>query len=1158
MIDAMLNSLKKNKHTMLAMDDKYAPKAWMTAQLFSSLNQPLVVILSDAKKATAFISDLQFFMPTDRQRIIFFPGSHYPGAKNISFHKETSASRLAALFSISETIRDRFLLVTYVDPIVSFLMPRDVMTNSFELVMANEEIDRDGLLENLEASGYNRSTLVEDPGEYAVRGGIVDIFSPGLKQPVRLEFFGDLVESIRHFSPYTQRGTKELAETILVPATEAVITKQRLPHVQARLRKAGAQAGLTADRIRDYVNQIRDKGRFDGIESMLPIVYDSLDTLFDYLPENTFFILDDADELPTKAEAFHDGLRHHFNALADEKQLSLPAESICRDWQTAEEKIFASKTLCFKTLMLEQDKSKANVLSLNCSDNRALSESLRNRTKDSTPLTPLVEWIAQQQQDVQYILFVLSQDAQAKRLNALLAPYGIEPQFCRNFAALSDMNPGLYFTVGTLSGGFVPDLENFSIVTEDEIFGRKRIRRRVSAKRDLKAEFIAPEELKSGDFIVHLEHGVGRYEGLFSLTVSGITQDFILVVYQNDDKLYVPVDRMEVIGKYIGVDGYTPVLDKIGSKSWSNSKAKAKAEVEKMAADLLDLYARRKVANGFSFSRPDNYYNDFEAGFPYEETKDQLRAIDDVHLDMEKDTPMDRLVCGDVGYGKTEVAIRAAFKAVNDGKQVALVVPTTILAEQHLNTFRDRFNEYPVTIECLSRFRTRKEQTDILKRTAGGTVDILIGTHRLLQKDVIFKSLGLLIIDEEQRFGVKHKEKLKQKRAAVDVLALSATPIPRTLHMSLTGMRDISVMTTPPADRQPIISYITKYEDALVRDAVIKELDRKGQVFFVHNNIKTIFKTAENIQKLVPDAKVGVAHGRLSETELEKVMEKFISRQINVLVCTTIIESGLDIPSANTMIIDKAERFGLSQIYQLRGRIGRGDDQAYAYLFISDESRLTKDARKRLAALMEHRDLGSGFQIAMKDLQIRGAGTALGASQSGHIAAVGYDMFLKLLDHAVKDMKGEHVTDPLEPEINASMSSGFPDDYIESVEQRLTVYRRLSRLTRVSDIADMKKELVDRYGKLPKPAENMLLKIMLRIFAIKAGVKRLDVTPDILVLEFSPDHMTRTLTDIQTVLKKTVNAKFVKKTSVRIQLGHKRSNISRALLETKQILSSLC
>lgn len=1157
MIDSVLNSLKKNKHTLLAMGDNYAPKAWMISQIFSRLNRPLVVVLPDEKKAAAFISDLQFFMSTDRRRIIFFPGNHYPGAKNISFHKETSASRLAALFSISESLRDRFLLVTYVDPLLSFLMPREVMTNSFELIMANEEIDRDGLLENLEASGYSRSTLVEDPGEYSVRGGIVDIFSPGQKQPVRLEFFGDLVESIRYFSPYTQRGTKELVETIIVPATEAVITRESLPHVQARLRKAGANAGLTADVIRDYVNQIRDKGRFDGIESMLPIVYESLDSLFDYLPDNTFFILDEADVLAEKAADFHDGLRLHFKALADDKRLSLSPESICRDWQAVEEKIFASKTLCFKTLIVEQDEKTAAVLSANCSDNRALSESLRNRTKDDTPLTPLVEWIEQQQQDVQYILFVLSQDAQAKRLNALLAPYGIEPQFCRDFSSLSEMSAGLYFTVGTLSNGFIPAFENFSIVTEGEIFGRKRIRRRVSAKRDLKAQFIAPEELKNGDFVVHLEHGVGRYEGLFSLTVSGITQDFILVVYQDEDKLYVPVDRMEVIGKYIGVDGYTPVLDKIGSKSWTNSKAKAKAEVEKMAANLLDLYARRKVAKGFSFSRPDNYYNDFEASFPYEETKDQLRAIDDVHLDMEKDTPMDRLVCGDVGYGKTEVAIRAAFKAVNDGKQVALVVPTTILAEQHLNTFRDRFNDYPVTIECLSRFRTRKEQTDILKRTAVGSVDIVIGTHRVLQKDVVFKSLGLLIIDEEQRFGVKHKEKLKEKRAAVDVLALSATPIPRTLHMSLTGMRDISVITTPPADRRPIISYITKYEDAVVRNAVQKELERKGQVFFVHNNIKTIFKTAENIQKLVPDAKIGVAHGRLSETELEKVMEQFICRQINVLVCTTIIESGLDIPSANTMIIDKAECFGLSQIYQLRGRIGRGDDQAYAYLFISDESRLTKDARKRLAALMEHRDLGSGFQIAMKDLQIRGAGTALGASQSGHIAAVGYDMFLKLLDNAVKDMKGEHVTEPLEPEINASMSSGFPEDYIESVEQRLTIYRRLSRLTGVSDIADMKKELEDRYGKLPKPAENMLLKIMLRIFAIKAGVNRLDVTPDVLVLEFSPDHMTRTLTDIEAILKKTTEAEFVKKTSVRIQLGRKRTNISRALLETKQILSSI-
>ncbi|MCG8563572.1 MAG: DEAD/DEAH box helicase, partial [Desulfobacterales bacterium] len=555
--------------------------------------------------------------------------------------------------------------------------------------------------------------------------------------------------------------------------------------------------------------------------------------------------------------------------------------------------------------------------------------------------------------------------------------------------------------------------------------------------------------------------------------------------------------------------------------------------------------------------RPDNLYNDFEASFPHEETRGQLKAIDDVQLDMESDVPMDRLVCGDVGYGKTEVAVRAAFKAVNDSKQVAIVVPTTILAEQHLNTFRKRFENYPVTIECLSRFRSRKEQTDILKRLAQGQVDIVIGTHRLLQKDVAFNTLGLLVIDEEQRFGVKHKEALKKKRSSVDVLALSATPIPRTLHLSLTGMRDISVISTPPAARQPIVSYISKFEEAIVKDAVNKELAREGQVFFVHNNVKTIFKMAEQLQELVPQAKIGVAHGQLSEAELEKVMLQFINYEINVLVCTTIVESGLDISSANTMIINKAERFGLSQIYQLRGRIGRGDHQAYAYLFISDESRLTKDAHKRLSALMEHKDLGSGFQIAMKDLQIRGAGTALGASQSGHIAAVGYDMFLKLLDQAVKDAKGEKVVEPLEPEINASMSSGFPDHYVESVEQRLTLYRRLSRLTKVSDIADMKKELIDRYGKLPKEAENMLLKVMLRVLSINAGVKRLDITPETLTLTFSPDHMKISPVDLVKVLPQNPPYTFVKKESIRFRLAKKRIQINPSLLKTREILKLL-
>ncbi len=1155
MIDTIIPHLKKSSIITISQDG--SQKAWFTARAFAGLDRPMAVILPDQKTARAFMDDLSFFMPNAVDRIIYFPGYNILPFKSLSYHRETSTSRLAALSKVTESGNKNFILVTYVDTLLQNLVPKQVLSDYSELVMTNEETDRDKLVTSLEAGGYTRATLVEDPGEYAVRGGILDVFSPGEKKPVRIEFFGDLVESIRYFSPFTQRGTREVSETIIVPATEAVISKSELPHVLARLRQAGAKAGLSADLVRDYVARTREFGRFPGIESMLSIVYEELDTLFDYLPKNTALLMDEPESLGAKAMDFQAKVRHNFDTVVSEKRLCVAPESIYLDWDQALAKVDQFQTLAFKEVVLEGERAASEVFSLICQDNRALSEEIKSRGKEESPLTPFVEWLNARVKDGRAVLCVVSQDSQAGRLSSLLSPYGVQPALCEDFSRLGPAAPGVYYTLGNLSSGFVPQDSSFCLVTENEIFGKKRIRRRQSPQRNLKTQFIAPEELKNGDIVVHLEHGVGRYQGLCSLAVSGITQDFILIVYQDEDKLYLPVDRMEMIGKYIGVDGYSPVLDKIGSKSWIKSKAKAKAEVEKMAADLLELYAKRRVNKGFSFSRPDNYYNDFETSFPYEETRDQLRAIDDVHLDMEKDTPMDRLVCGDVGYGKTEVAIRAAFKAVNDGKQVALVVPTTILAEQHLHTFRDRFKSYPVMIECLSRFRSRKEQTDILKRTAAGNVDIVIGTHRLLQKDVDFKSLGLLIIDEEQRFGVRHKEALKKKRAAVDVLALSATPIPRTLHMSLTGMRDISVISTPPAARQPILSYITKYEDAIVKDAIQRELGRNGQIFFVHNNIQTIFKTAENIQAVVPEAKVGVAHGRLSETELEKVMVKFINKDINVLVSTTIIESGLDIPSANTMIINKAERFGLSQIYQLRGRIGRGDHQAYAYLFISDESRLTKDAKKRLSALMEYKDLGSGFQIAMKDLQIRGAGTALGASQSGHIAAVGYDMFLKLLDQAVKDIKGEDGIDPLDPEINVSMSSGFPEDYIESVEQRLTLYRRLSRLSSVSDIADMKKELMDRYGKLPKSAENMLLKIMLRIYAVKAGIKRLDVSPNTLTLEFSPDHMSRPLAQMDKVLARMADYKYLKKTSIRINLGKKRNNISRALLETKQILQAI-
>lgn len=1134
-------------------------KAYLTVQLYKTLNVSLVVILKDPKKAVSFLEELKFFLPEKKDGIIFFPGYHILPFKSLNYHKETSTNRLAALSKIMMSEGRPLIIVTVVDTILQKVIPKKSLNQFSELVMANEELDRDALIVKIESGGYTKTSLVEDPGEYSVRGGILDVFSPGEKNPVRIEFFGDLVESIRYFSVFTQRGIKEIYETIIIPATEAVLAKENLPHILARIRQAGTIAGLDASKVRAYVNETREFGRFPGIESMLSIVYEDLDTFFDYVPEKSLLVLDDPDELELCAKDFENSAQINYGTTTSESRLCVEPQAIYLEWDKIKQLIQSKKHTSFKQLDISVSVFDKNqpALSFEYQDNSALSSLLNREGTKENPLLPLVEWFKDHVDNHIKVLCVLSQESQAKRLLSLLQPYGIVPAPCKSFNAAIEQPLGIYYLFGDLSSGFVLKEKRVALVTENEIFGKKRIRRQKSDRRDLRTEFITPEELKNGDIVVHVEHGVGQYEGLCSLKIDNISQDFILIQYQDNDKLYLPVDRIEMIGKYIGVDGYTPVLDKIGSKAWIKSKASAKEEVEKLAADLLDLYAKRKVNKGFSFSRPDNYYNDFEAAFPYEETRDQLKAIDDVQMDMEADIPMDRLVCGDVGYGKTEVAIRAAFKAVNDGKQVAVVVPTTILAEQHLSTFRDRFAKYPVNIECLSRFRNRKEQTKILKHISTGLVDIVIGTHRLLQKDVEFKSLGLLVIDEEQRFGVKHKERLKKKRSTIDVLALTATPIPRTLHMSLTGMRDISVITTPPADRQPIISYISKYEDSIVKDAIKRELARKGQIFFVHNSIKSIFKAAQNLEKLVPEARIGVAHGRLLESELEKVMLRFINSEIDVLVCTTIIESGLDIPSANTMIIDKAENFGLSQIYQLRGRIGRGDHQAYAYLFIADEDRLTKDARKRLSALMEYKDLGSGFQIAMKDLQIRGAGTALGASQSGHIAAVGYDMFLKLLDQAVHDLKGEETIEPLEPEINAAMSSGFPDNYIESVEQRLTLYRRLSRITSISDISDMKKELSDRYGNLPKEAENMLLKIMLRVYCIQAGVQRLDITPDTLTLIFSEKHRKKPLDSLNGLLNGLAQFEFIKKDSIRIQLGRKRNNISKALLETRNILKAI-
>jgi transcription-repair coupling factor (superfamily II helicase) len=707
---------------------------------------------------------------------------------------------------------------------------------------------------------------------------------------------------------------------------------------------------------------------------------------------------------------------------------------------------------------------------------------------------------------------------------------------------------------GRITDGFVWPGAGLAVITEKEIFG-STFRKRPKPSPRVQTQLLAIEDLTQDDLVVHQEHGIGQYQGLVKLKLGGSTNDFLLIVYKAGDKLYLPVDRMGMIQKYMGVDGIAPVLDKLGGKSWERVKERVKHSTEKIAGELLKLYAARQVEKGMEFFVPERSFREFEAAFPYEETPDQYKAIEDVVQDMARTRPMDRLVCGDVGYGKTEVALRASFVAVNNNKQVAVLVPTTVLAEQHFATFQQRFERLPIIVESLNRFRSPARQREIIRRLKEGKIDIVVGTHRLLSRDVEFKDLGLLILDEEQRFGVKHKEKLKRLRRNVDVLALTATPIPRTLHLSLMGIRDISLISTPPEQRHPIVTYVTEYDDATVKEAIAKELKRGGQIFFVHNHVSSIDRMAGKLRQLVPEVRLAVAHGQMKEDELETVMVSFMNKEIDMLVCTTIIESGLDISAANTILINRADRFGLAQIYQLRGRVGRSDEQAYAYLFIPADSVMTKDAQKRLKVLMEHSDLGSGFQIAMSDLKIRGGGTILGASQSGHIAAVGYDMFLKLMETSMAELKGEKTLDPLDPEINIPLSAFLPESYMPDIDQRLTAYRRLAKMNDPRDISEFKAEMVDRFGEIPTETVNLLMKIMLRILSVNAGAKRLDLGERQLVLYFSTEHQQNPMALIDLATRQPDKMSFTAGDALKVSLS--ATTPTAMLAQAKNILKEI-
>ena len=1052
-------------------------KAYILSHWREKVRGPLLVIVPHLRNAEALFEDLRFFMNESEVPSFLFPQWETLPYDEIPPHPEIVRERVRVLFSLLNG--EEGVIVSSVKALMQkVLAPVDLKESVFSLSVG-EEVDRDRLINFLHEGGYTSARIVEERGDFSVRGAIIDLYTPFYEEPLRLEFDGDRLESIRRFETETQRSLPQgmMENAILLPA--------------------------------------RDIPRDSSVQP--------LKTLLDYLKGNEIIFIEEGEEAEKEARAFSRLVEEHYEKALLKKRSVPPPETTYLSDEDA--------SLClerFQTVYLQggplAPSSCQQVFSFEMETNENLQRemkavlSAKTGFHETSPFSILLKNLPQWQEKGMGVFIVSHTLGQAERLRDLLSQYGMEPRLekAKRFkVALDQFVEGLVLLVGSLSSGFRNPREGWVILTEEEIFGERRRLPEGKVQTSIPSTswqrkgptLSAYSELREDDFIVHIDYGIGRYRGLRHLKIWGVSNDYLLLEYQDGDKLYLPVDRLNLIQRYIGGDGKSPTLDKLGSHSWQRAKKKAKAAVSEMVKELLELYAARKVFEGFKFPPLDQFYKEFEATFEYEETPDQMQAIDEVMKDMDNPKPMDRLICGDVGYGKTEVAIRAAYRAVMSGKQVAILVPTTVLAQQHHQTFSERFKIYPVVIEVLSRFKSPREQKEILQRLKEGKVDIVIGTHRLFQKDVSFRDLGLVVIDEEHRFGVSHKEKLKQMRKLVDVITLTATPIPRTLQMAVSGIRDLSLIQTPPENRLSIRTFVIRYDDEVIRKAIQREFEREGQVFFVHHRVQNIHTLANHLKRLIPEASLAIAHGQMREKELEKVMLQFVRKEVNLLVCTSIIESGLDIPTANTILINHAERFGLADLYQIRGRVGRGSHQAYAYLIIPGDLTLSRDAMRRLRAIQELSELGSGFKLAIQDLEIRGAGNLLGPSQSGHIAAVGFELYTQLMEKAVKELKGEEVIEEITPEIHFHLPAFIPEAYVEDPGERLSLYRRLSLSRSDGELEMIREELIDRFGRIPKEVGHLLEVIKVKILLTRLSIKKFEETPSQFVLTF--DESTR-------------------------------------------------
>ncbi|HVJ50471.1 transcription-repair coupling factor [Desulfitobacterium sp.] len=1102
-IDEIQAALVRKEWPQMVYNLSGSQKSALVAELLSSGKTGLILTYSE-EAAQKWANDLKAWLPD--KSILYFPATEWLPFEVLGRSRETTAERIKVLNQLAQNKQQ--IVVTPILAVDRRMYSEKRWKEYTQEFRQGEAYVLADVIAKLVTAGYDRLELVEGKGQFALRGGILDIY-PLDGEPLRIEFFDDEVDSIRIFDLDTQKSTQPLDHVSVPPVLEYVVRPEELEslrwEVRAQARKVAGRfnrSGRTeaSERIQEKAKHLEERlsqGILDeNVYPYLSLLENSLDPFFSLLAKESYVIMDEPLRLKEQLEfQMKERLEEYTQALEKgEKFMSPEAQFI-----TYPELIQYGISQPF-VLLSTLPRQIPGI-----SPRRIYNLTARTLTGFMGKTGVLAEEI-ENWRKMGYVVSLFAGDEEhAERLIQGLRDRG-------SMAHLKQLNEsvqegGVFVYALSLDQGFELPIDKLVVLSEAEIYKRER---KAPSKRpvvkETKTVRLQFSDLKPGDYVVHVHHGIGQFLGIERLTVSGIAKDYFTVKYAGEDRLYVPLDQLNLLQKYLGSDAETlPKLYKLGGNDWKKAKNKAKSAIKEMAFDLVKLYAERETVQGFAFS-PDNVWQqEFEERFTYEETPDQLQSIKEVKQDMMRLRPMDRLLCGDVGYGKTEVALRAAFKAVMDSKQVAILVPTTILAQQHFNTFRERFMGYPVTIEMLSRFRSAKEQKGIIQGLKEGSIDIVVGTHRLVADEIKFKDLGLLIIDEEQRFGVSHKEKLKTLKANVDVLTLSATPIPRTLHMSLVGVRDMSVIETPPEDRYPVQTYVAEFRPDLVRDAIRREIQRGGQVFFVHNRVEDMEQVVHFLNELVPEARYGIAHGQMRETALEKAMISFLEQESDVLVCTTIIETGLDMPNVNTLIIDESDRLGLGQLYQLRGRVGRSNRKAYAYFLYKPQKILTEVAEKRLTAIREFTEFGSGLRIAMRDLEIRGAGNLIGAQQHGHLATVGFELYSQMLKEAVQEIKGEKVEETIEPSIEVQVDAFLPDDYITDRQAKTSLYQRMVMISTEGELSDMVDELIDRFGNPPREVENLLKIIRIKWVAAELKIEQIQQVKQQVVFKFASD-----------------------------------------------------